>query len=198
MCNTPLPRGRPRSSASREAVLRAAYEMLVERGYGLLAIEAVAARAGVGKATIYRWWPNRAVLAVEAFFEATREDLAFPDTGSAREDFRLQIAQLANLLRGAAGQAFAGLVEGARTDSEIGRAVFEHWVLPRKRWGLERLERAQNEGQSRPDLDREAALQALYSPLYAALLLGQGVPAPERVEACFAVVADGVFLESRR
>ncbi|WP_376096367.1 TetR/AcrR family transcriptional regulator [Roseomonas sp. CCTCC AB2023176] len=97
---TERPRGRPRSPASRGAILSAAFDLLRERGYAGLAIEAVAERAGVGKATIYRWWPDRAALAVEAFFEATREALAFPDTGSAREDFRRQIHGVADLLRG--------------------------------------------------------------------------------------------------
>lgn len=200
MCeaSTPPPastatRGRPRDARVSRAVLEAAFALLAERGWAGFAIESVAARAGVGKATIYRHWPGHAALAVDAFFVATEAGLAFPDTGSAREDFRLQVHALAELLRSPVGQAFVGLVAGAKSEPAIARAVGERWVAPRMRWGVARLERAAAAGECAATLDIEAALGAIYSPLYAPFLLGRGVEPPPRVEAYLAIVFAGIF-----
>ena len=156
-----------------------------ERGYPGMSLEAVAARAGVGK-TLYRGWPSRAALAVEAFFEATRAALAFPDTGSVREDFRQQIHELGKLLRSDAGGVFAGMLAGARTDAELRAALAQQWVLPRKAWGEERMRRARVS-------EVDAALAALYGPLYAPLLFGRPPLSEGEVEAYLTVVLRGVF-----
>jgi len=186
-------RGRPRSAATHAAVLAAAFDLLVERGYAAMAIEAVAARAGVGKATIYRWWPGRAELAVEAFFSATLDQLAFPDTGSAREDFRRQVHQVAALLRGRSGAAMAAMVAGALTEPALARALGERWVGPRMLWGIERMRRAQAAGEAPASLDIPAALAALYSPLYARLSFGLSALTEGEVEAYVAIVLCGIF-----
>jgi AcrR family transcriptional regulator len=78
--------GRRRSEVSRKAILDATYELLKTVGFHQMSIEGVAARAGVGKATIYRWWSSKGVLAVEAFMEAVAPSIAFRETGSARAD----------------------------------------------------------------------------------------------------------------
>lgn len=189
----PRLRGRPRSSAAHAAILSAAFDVLIERGYATMAIEAVAARAGVGKATVYRHWPGRAELAVEAFFAATKETLAFPDTGSAREDFRLQVHQVGTVLRGRTGTAMAAMVAGALTEPALARALGERWVAPRMRWGVERLHRAQAAGEVRVDLNVPAALAALYSPLYARLSFGFAALSEDEVEAYTAIVLRGIF-----
>jgi AcrR family transcriptional regulator len=82
------PPGRPRSEASWRAILAAALELVVEIGYAELTIEGIAARAGVGKQTIYRWWPSKADVLLEA--GATKADLHVPvtDQGSYRADLR--------------------------------------------------------------------------------------------------------------
>ena len=188
-----LSRGRPRSTAAHAAVLAAAFDLLIERGYAAMAIEAVAARAGVGKATIYRWWPGRAELAVEAFFAATLDQLAFPDTGSAREDFQRQVHQVAALLRGRSGTAMAAMVAGALTEPALARALGERWVAPRMRWGTERMRRAQGAGEAPASLDVPAALAALYSPLYARLSFGLDALTEAEVEAYAAIVLRGIF-----
>jgi AcrR family transcriptional regulator len=142
--------GRPRSETSREAILVAAFALLAERGYGAFAIEGVAARARVGKTTIYRWWPSKAALAIDAFLHATEAELRLPDTGSAERDFRAQITELAALLRGPRGRALAGMLAGAGTDPALGRALGERLLEPRRRWGVERMTRARDAGELRP------------------------------------------------
>ncbi len=92
--------GRKRSEASRRAILDATHELLERDGFDGLSIEGVAARAGVGKTTIYRWWPTKGVLAVEAFLDAATPSIAFRRTRSAKADMRQQMRALAALYRG--------------------------------------------------------------------------------------------------
>jgi AcrR family transcriptional regulator len=120
--------GRPRSEASRQATLAAALELATETGYGRLTIEGIAARAGVGKQTIYRWWPSKADILLEA--GAAKADLHVPvtDHGSYRADLRAFLEasyrmaghpQLADVLR--------ALMAEAQIDPEFGdrfRAAF--------------------------------------------------------------------------
>jgi AcrR family transcriptional regulator len=186
-------RGRPRSEGSKEAILGAAFDLLCERGYGEMAIEAVAARAGVGKATIYRWWANRQELAVEAFFSSTQSTLAFPDTGCAQEDFRQQIQELTALLRGSTGEAMAAMIVGARHDPILGKALSTQWLAPRRHWGKERILRAIADGECVDRLNPDAALEVMYSPIYARLLFGLGIPSTEEVEASLSIVFKGIF-----
>jgi AcrR family transcriptional regulator len=128
--------GRPRSEASRQATLMAALELAAEIGYGRVTIEGIAARAGVGKQTIYRWWPSKADILLEV--GAAKADLHVPvtDHGSYRADLRAfleasyQMAGypgLADLLR--------ALMAEAQIDREFGdrfRAAF----LERRREAL--------------------------------------------------------------
>ena len=185
--------GRPRSETSREAILRAAFALLAERGYGAFGIEPVAARARVGKTTIYRWWPSKAELAIDAFLHATEATLRLPDTGSAERDFRAQITDLAEVLRGQRGRAFAGMLAGSGADPGLARALGERVLEPRRRWGFARMVRAQAAGKLRPGVDPIAALWVLYGPLYAPLLFGGEVPSAAEVVAYLEIACAGVF-----
>ncbi len=88
------PPGRPRSEQARLAILRSTLKLLGENGFSDLTIEAVAAHAGVGKATVYRWWPNKAALIADAFASSTSRKLHFPDTGSVYTDMSRQMRQV--------------------------------------------------------------------------------------------------------
>lgn len=185
--------GRPRSESAREAILEAAFRLLVERGYAGFAIEPVAAAAGTGKSTIYRWWKSKAELAVEAFFHATEAELRFPDTGSAEGDFRAQITELADVLRGERGRAFAGMLAGAGSDPDLGRALGERWLAPRRAWGFDRMSRAKAAGELRADVEVGAALAVLYGPLYTPLLFGGTVPTQTEVGATLDIACFAIF-----
>jgi AcrR family transcriptional regulator len=185
--------GRPRSDASRDATLLAAFELLRERPFAEFAIDAVARRAGVGKATIYRWWASHGELAVDAFFAHTVEALRFPTAGTARENFIEQVQQLRALLAGPTGGALWAMIGGARSDSALGRALLERWVVPRKRWGEERMARAIADGECLTDLDVDAALDLLYGPLYARLMMYGKVPSERETRAYLDLAAHSIF-----
>jgi AcrR family transcriptional regulator len=173
--------------------LLAAFEVLRERPFADFAIEAVARRAGVGKATIYRWWASHAELAVDAFFAHTVEALRFPTSGSARENFIDQVLRLRALLAGPTGAALWAMISGARSDPALERALFERWVLPRKRWGEERMARAIAEGECPTDLNVDGALDILYGPLYSRLMMRGKVPSERETRAYLDIAARAIF-----
>jgi len=186
--------GRPRSEKAKEAILDAAFVLLARVGFDRLTMEAVAAEAGAGKTTLYRWWKTKGALVIDAFFHATRDELELPDSGSAQRDFREQIGQLGALLRGDRGRAFAALLGGARSDPLLAVELGQRWLAPRRQWGVERMTRAQAAGELRAGVSISAALQILYGPLYAPILFGGDVPDETAVHdyldlACFAVFA---------
>src|SRR5882762_9521318 len=96
--------GRPRSEQARVAILRSALKLLGKNGFSDLTIEDVAAHAGVGKATVYRWWPNKAALIADAFASSMTRKLHFPDTGSLRTDMSQQMRQLIKVFRSRRGR----------------------------------------------------------------------------------------------
>ena len=185
--------GRPRSERARQAILAAAFDHLVERGYDSFAIEAVAAAAGVGKTTIYRWWSGKAELAVDAFFHGTEEELRFPDTGTAAGDFHAQITELAALLRGGRGKALVAMLAGARGDAALRQALNDRWLGPRRQWGADRMQRALESGELTPGTSPAVAMGLLYGPLYTPLLFGGDVPSADYVEASVALASKGIF-----
>jgi len=186
--------GRPRSEKSKEAILDAAFRLLARIGYDRFTIEAVAAEAGAGKTTIYRWWKTKAALAVEGFFHATADELVLPDTGSAQQDFRAQIAALADLLRGDRGRAFAAMLGGARSDPTLARELGERWLAPRRQWGFARITRAQTNGELRDEVNVTAALALLYGPLYAPILFGGDVPDNTAVSDYLDLACSAIFV----
>jgi AcrR family transcriptional regulator len=165
-------RGRPRSEAARAAILRAAIELLQENGFSALSVDAIAGRAGVGKATIYRWWPNKAAVVMDAFLADTAPEMPFPDTGSAREDLRRQMRAVIRLLNTpAVRDPFVALIAESQHDPAVATALRERFVASRRKAATEVLTRGVQRGELRADLDPAVALDALYGALYYRLLV---------------------------
>lgn len=127
MCGMTLPRSGPvRSEAARRAILDAAVTLFAERGYDHLTIEGIARLAGVGKQTIYRWWPSKGDVIAEAILEGRllgpQRDL--PDTGDARADLAQWLSDLFVLRASADGEALLrSLVAAAAGSAETGRRL---------------------------------------------------------------------------
>jgi AcrR family transcriptional regulator len=164
-------RGRPRSPETQEKILKAAYEMLNEVGFMNLTIEGVAARAEVGKPTIYRRWKTKAALAMDAFLEAVNPEIAFPDTGSVIEDFREQMYKIVKLMNSSRGEVLASVIGSGQIDAELMAAFREHWLTPRRNEAKKIFKQGVERGELREDIDAEVAIDALYSPLFYRLLL---------------------------
>src|ERR687894_975671 len=164
--------GRPRSERAHRAILQAANELLESEGFAAVTVEAIAERAGVSKATIYRWWPNKAAVMTDSFLELLVPDTSPLDTGSAREDLRLRLRGLAHVLAGRSGRFVAALIAESQTDPEVAEALRTHWISARRRETRPLLRRGIERGELRSDLDLEIAIDALYGPVYWRVLTG--------------------------
>ncbi|MGH3672861.1 MAG: TetR/AcrR family transcriptional regulator [Pseudonocardiaceae bacterium] len=164
--------GRPRSDSARRAVLAAALELVRDNGYAALTIEGIAARAGVAKTTIYRSWPSKAAVVMDAVFLKSDPELSFPDTGSAQEDLRLQTARVVTLFTDPAfGRPFVGLLAASQHEPALADAL-QQWLITARRAGAaEVLRRGIDRGELRADLDVEVAIDALYGAIYYRLLV---------------------------
>jgi AcrR family transcriptional regulator len=180
----PRPRGRPRSESARDAILRAAVELLQSTGFSALSVEAIAARAGVGKATIYRWWPNKAAVVMDAFLADTAPGMPFPDTGSTREDLRRQMRSVIRLFNTPAiGGPFKALIGESQHDAALAAALRERFVASRRAAAKQVLARGIERGELRGDLDLEIAIDALYGALYYRLLVSGARLTPRYADA---------------
>src|SRR5258707_1591698 len=135
-------------------------------------MEGVASRVGVEKATIYRWWSRRGVLAVEAFMEAVAPSIAFRETGSAGADSERQMKNLAEAYGGRTGEIFTEMIGFSQSDAEMRKAFFVGYLKPRREAAKAILQRGIDQGEFLPNLDLEALVDALYGPLIYRMLTG--------------------------
>lgn len=178
-----------RSERSRRATLDAALELCTERGYGRVTVEAIAARAGVSKKTIYRWWPSKGAVLLEAFAEVFVNATPFVDTGDIDADLRTHVTGAVKLLSTPPyGPAYAGILTELHHDDVLGRAVREDVVGPRFEAAVGRMRRAQEQGQIPAGADLPLAVEMLYGPVYYRLVLRKPPQDEETVAALVAHV----------
>jgi AcrR family transcriptional regulator len=163
---TPRRPGRPRSEGARRAILRSTLDLLRRRGFPDLSIEAIAEHADVGKATVYRWWPNKAALVAEAFTQSSMEELRFPDSGSVRDDVSTQMKHLVRILRGRRGRVVAALLGGGQSDPELIEAFRERFLWPRRHDAYAILRRGVDRGELPPNVNFDLVLDTLYGAIY--------------------------------
>ena len=166
-------RGRPRSQRAREAILDAAGDLLLGQGLGEVSMDAVARRAGVSKATIYRWWPTKEMLALDTLYhEWDTAPPAARDTGSLRNDL---LGYLRPWVRRARRRPFARVVAEllieVHTNPEFAKQYRARFVEPRRHPARERFRKAIKRGEI-PSIDIDLALDLVFGPIYHRLLHG--------------------------
>jgi AcrR family transcriptional regulator len=166
--------GRPLEARPREAAIQATLELIAEHGIRGLTTNAVAERAGISKATLYRRWRSKRELVVDAV-AALVSDIGLPDTGTTHTDL---LELMRNAVRVYSGSLEAGvmpgLIDAMSRDAELARAV-RSTFLARRRAALRAvLERGVQRGDLRADLDVELALDVLGGPLFYRLLVTGG------------------------
>lgn len=164
--------GRPRSEQSRAAVLRATTELMREVGLRAMTTEEIARRSGASKATIYKWWPNKYAVAVEAFLSEMFTESADPDTGSAYEDFRLALRGLIRFYASPSGRVFAQLVGEAQFDPLVAVELRDRLVGSRRKLVRAIWDRGVARGELRPEADPEAAIDLVFGPAMYRLVAG--------------------------
>jgi AcrR family transcriptional regulator len=184
--------GRPRCEDTRQSILHAAYELFEEGDEQPFTIEAVARRSGAAKTTIYRWWPSKGALVIEAFLAIAEKRSAFPESGSAIDDLRAQMRALAKLFRGRAGRLVAGIIAEAQTDPDTKKAFIEGYLKPRRLSAARLIERGVATGELRKGLDVETVCDALYGSLYLRLLLKNSIGDDASINRLLDTVFDGI------
>lgn len=165
-------RGRPRSKECHEAILRATADLLEERGYAGVSIEGIAERAGVVKATIYKWWTCKALLAMEAYADRMTERIPAPDTGSVERDMQLMMRRTCRVLsRPSVGSTVAGIIAEAQSDPKLAEPFRVTFIGARRERMATVVARGVERGELRADVDVVATLDQLYGPLWYRLLL---------------------------
>ena len=185
------PPGRPRSEQARLSILHSTLKLLAEKGFSELTIEAVAARATVGKATVYRWWPDKAALIADAFASNTTSKLHFPDTGSLRADMCQQMRQLVKILRGPRGRIVSVMLGAGQSDGNLIAAFRERFLKPRRQEAYATLRRAMQRGQLKKNVDMDLLLDSLYGPIYMRFLIRHDSLTPEFVDGLCALTLGG-------
>jgi len=167
---TVRPPGRPRSQSAHRAILDAALDLLAADGYERMTIEAVAARAGVGKTTIYRRWTSKENLVLDAM-EDLVSDVHPPDTGSVRDDLVELLTQMQRLLASTrASDVFPRMVAEVAAGSALGLAYLQRVIRPRYAMIDSILARGVDRGELSADLDLELARDLLVGPVLIAKL----------------------------
>ncbi len=170
-------RGRPpgATAESHAQILDAVYELLQERSVRDLTIEAVAKRAGVGKPTIYKWWPTKADLVMAMFAE--RLDTGRPPTASTdgpapvQEAIRSTVRLLVSRFNGLFGRVLAELIAEGQSDPAVLQTLNERHLRDRRAATVGAVKRAQSAGELPADLDPEVFVDAIFGPLYYRLLI---------------------------
>ena len=166
-----------RNENARLAVLHAADDLLVERGFGGVTVEGIAARAGVAKQTIYRWWPSKTDILLDTLIDDASRQLAIPDTGSAVADMRRYLRSLASFLtKEPAGKVLLALIGEAQHDPEMARSFHRRYLDPQRQNEREMLKRGITNGELAHELDIDAALDALCGPIFYRALNGARIP----------------------
>lgn len=182
-----------RNERSRRAILTAAVALIGEIGYDRVSIEAIAKRAGVGKQTIYRWWPSKGAVALEALDDSLATVVDFRDSGDIVEDLRHHMRGVTQLLGSTQiGPVIQGLIAAAQSDPALSRAHLEKVIQPATVAWRDRIARAQDRGELRADADPETIIDMLFGAMYFRLLLHTRPSEPEHIDAALDIALKGL------
>jgi AcrR family transcriptional regulator len=188
-----------RSTASHIAILDAAVELVADVGYGRLSIEAIATRAGVGKQTIYRWWPSKGAVLLDAFLRKNMGDggaassPGLPDTGDLDADLKTVLrATIEELHDPTFEKPLRALTVAVLTDDALAEEYLQRFEAPTRELKKQRLRSAQESGELPDDLDLDAALDAIFSPLTQRWLFRTGPLTADYADRTVEVALDGI------
>jgi AcrR family transcriptional regulator len=161
-----------RSEEARQAVLEAADNLLAELGFAAVTIEGIAARAGVGKQTIYRWWSSKTDVLLDAFLGDAIQHLIPQDSGDLGRDLRAHLRNLAEFLtKSDAGAVFRALVGQAQHDAKMAARFRKDYLGQQREVDRAPIRRAIERGELDPDTDVDLAVNQLVGPIYYRVLV---------------------------
>ncbi|MFG3590600.1 TetR/AcrR family transcriptional regulator [Streptomyces sp. NPDC047990] len=184
-------RGRVRDETKRAAILSAALEIVETDGLGKLSMEGIAARAGVSKVTLYRWWSHPGEVLIDGLLDAVEPSLAWRDTGDFVHDWGRQLNAVVRFLNGPHGTVARAVVGAAQADEGVRKAYLTRFHLPRRTEIRSRVEEAVNRGQLAPETDADTLMDLVYGALYYRLLIGHLPLTPRRTGQILAMALHG-------
>ncbi|MDP7143167.1 MAG: TetR/AcrR family transcriptional regulator [Alphaproteobacteria bacterium] len=165
--------GRPRSKESRKAILNATKRLLTHMPLSELSIEAIAKKAGVGKTTIYRWWPNKAAIAMETLLEQPGVQTIIPTTATSAQSIAKQLESLIRQLKGQNGRIIAGIIAESQASEDVLELLYTAFLKDRVEPLTQSIEDGKANGEFRAELDTSIALDMLLGPLFMRVLSGE-------------------------
>lgn len=190
--DAPRPKGRPRSHEAHMAILKAALSEVHELGFRAVSIDSLSAKAGVAKTTIYRRWPNKAAVVMDAFFHEIGPGIAFVPCEKSVDSIQIQMQALAKAFRGKFGPLIKALLGEAQFDPELAEAFRDRWIAPRREAAKAVLRDAIRKEELRSSIDLDTTIDALYGGLYYRLLIGAGRLSQAYVDDLFRHVMGGL------
>jgi AcrR family transcriptional regulator len=190
----PKKRGRHRSLEAKTAILKATLQLLERESLRKVTADAIAKRAGVSKATIYKWWPNKSMVALDAYLAGTTERVAMPNTGSAKEDFTQQLKSLTAFYTSTLGRLFCQFIAEGQSDPAFLASFRERFLYARRDAAKIMWRRGVERGEIRSAVDGDIVLDMIYGPIIFRLLAGHGSLNDSESEA----VVEAVFAGLRR
>jgi AcrR family transcriptional regulator len=185
-------KGRPRSEKTEKAILSAAYKLLMEKGFQSVTVESIAKEASVSKATIYKWWPNKAAVVVDSFLAASLERFHTPDTGSVEQDLLLQLGNLSNFFESDKGRVITELIAQGQLDADVANAYRTRYFAPRRLAAREILQRGVDRGEIKKDLDLELGIDLIFAPLFYRLLVTGAEIKPDFIKNVVSCILIGI------
>jgi AcrR family transcriptional regulator len=169
-------KGRPPSemAESHDAIMDAVYALLQEKSVRDLTMEEVARQAGVGKPTLYKWWPTKATLVLAMLCERMAPNLEKPTHLSAEKSLRFRVRRLIDAFNGPFGKIVAGVIAEGQSEPAILQEFFGRWVSPRRNATIEDLRRGKKSGELQPDTEPELLNDAIFGAIYCRFLLRSG------------------------
>ncbi|RKN32176.1 TetR/AcrR family transcriptional regulator [Micromonospora musae] len=191
------PNAARRRETSRRAILTAAFDLLQEVGYAKVSIEGIATRAGVGKQTIYRWWPSKGAVIFDAFLMLSEgsdgEAPVLPDTGDLEADLTAVLrATIEELNDRRYDQPMRALATEIAHDPELAAAYAERLDGPLKEAKRRRLRSAQQAGQLAEDLDLDVAVELIWGPVLNRWLQRTGPLTTQYVDSVVTTALNGL------
>lgn len=164
-------RGRPRNVETEKSILTASYDLLLENGFGAVTVEKIADRAKVSKATIYKWWYNKAAVVMDGFLSSAADRLPVPDTGSVFDDILMHATNLSRFLISREGKIITEIIGEGQMDSGLAEAYRTRYFQPRRLEARLLMERGVQRGELKDNLDIEVVTDLIYGSIFYRLLV---------------------------
>ena len=182
-----------RNARAHTAILEATRNLIGNIGYDRMSIEGIAAAAGVGKQTIYRWWPSKAAVVLDAWAPEVQQHLTFPNTGDLAADLKTELKSASDLSNDPDfGPSFRALVAESQHDQTLATQLLERIFWPRVAAAKDRLRAAQADGQLAAAIDLDLAVDLVYGAFYYRYLLRAAPLTHEHAEAVVDAVLTGI------